>query len=99
MPTQATERPCRLAASAKRIGNRPLPARRPILWSTEYTWDGREKSDLRPGSTGGTARLPPLKAGRVALGLVAGGQGRGEGGHLGRQLAELLVHLGQPRGH
>ena len=30
IPTQATCRPCRRAASAKRIGNRPLPASRPI---------------------------------------------------------------------
>ncbi len=30
IPTQATRRPCRRAASAKRIGNRPLPASRPI---------------------------------------------------------------------
>jgi hypothetical protein len=30
MPTQATFKPCRFAASAKRIGNRPLPASKPI---------------------------------------------------------------------
>ena len=30
IPTQATLRPCRRAASANRIGNRPLPASRPI---------------------------------------------------------------------
>src|SRR5947209_1097793 len=44
MPTQATLNPCRRAASAKRIGKRPLPASNPTVWPA---LTGGRRSEVR----------------------------------------------------
>src|SRR6476660_6087319 len=100
MPTQATCKPWRRAASANRIGKRPLPASRPISGSAAAA-GGRDMARRRwrvVGEDTGLSESGPALLIR-AEGVVARRGGGHEQRDLRRELAELAVHLGQPGDH
>src|SRR5437764_1146677 len=111
MPTQATGKPCRRAASAKRIGNRPLPARRPIgatLTPVVGRFVARSGTGGSPSymfldfefeisNSGHIVRRSISR--RIILGVGAGRQGGRQEGDPRGKLAELAVHLGELGDH
>ena len=100
IPTQATGRPCSRAARANRIGNRPLPASRPIGSARAARACRHRARDGADCSIALTSLAPLLRmTGPALLASAWAGDDTPERGELCGQLAKLAVHLGQPRDH